>query len=198
MSEALISKIFFPGKCSSIQNFEEFQKMARNKLKVKTNPMQSFQSLRNNLQPGDQLWIYHERPGMSSYAHVVIIVDDQHFVHATGPGGLHALLKSKIKKEDQNKLTAETHCFAVNPIIPPNRDEDIFCKRAISCLDIYFDYDPQAASCETFCNGVHGIWEPSIQVSVISIACTLLFTAFISRDKIFGEEFRRQSIFCLK
>jgi len=165
MYENVLENAFCPSESKSIQNLLEFQKMARNKLKIKTNPMQSFQALESQLNPGDQLWIFHQRPGMRSYAHVVVIIGDHKFVHATSPKrlSLTLILKSKIKEEDQQKLNDEKFCFVVRPSLDMARNESVFGQRATSCIGICFDYDPESANCETFCNGVHGIWEQSVQ-----------------------------------
>lgn len=168
MYEAVLENVYCPSESKTIQNLLEFQKMARNKLKIKTNPMKSFQALQNQLNPGDQLWIFHQRRGMRSYAHVVVIIGDHKFVHVTSPKkmSMTLILKSKIKEEDQHKLNDEKFCFAVRPSLDLPRYESIFAQRAISCIGIRFDYDPENANCETFCNGVHGIWKPSVQVCV--------------------------------
>lgn len=166
MYEHILENVYCPSQSTSVQHFEEFQEMARNKgLKIKTNYMLDFKTLKDFTIPGDQLWIFHQRPLIRSYAHVVIIIDDEKFIHVTAPKRLHMklIMKSKIKKEVQTKLIDEKSCFIVRPSCPPDRPQEIFSQRAVGCNGILFNYDTETSNCETFCNGVHGLWKTSVQ-----------------------------------
>ena len=48
---------------------EEFEEMHRKlKLNIETNEMKKFGGIKNDLKEGDQLWIFHKRWMMRSYA----------------------------------------------------------------------------------------------------------------------------------
>ena len=75
--------------------------------------MQSFKTLQMFLIPGDQLWIFHARPQMRTYAHVVIITETLKFIHVTAPKRirLKLILRSKIKEENQHQLFDKKFCL---------------------------------------------------------------------------------------
>jgi len=191
MYENILENIYCPSQSSSVQNFEDFQKMAREKgLKIKTNAMEPFETLKGYLVPGDQLWIFHQRKLVRSYAHVVIVLDLNKFMHVTAPKRFHRMLmmESKIKEEDLQKLQNEKFCFIVRPSSTSDGKQDIFSKRAVSCKGIRFDYDPETSNCETFCNGVHGIWTPSVQGQDIRGPVQHGFSAYSKLNKFVKKE----------
>ena len=173
MYENILENIFCPSQLPSVHNIDDFEKMIRGKgLKIKTNRMQSFQTVKDSLVEGDQLWIFHQQPlmgAMNSYAHVVIIIQDHKFIHVNAPN-LKLMIEAKaiIKEDDQSQLSGEEFCFVVRPSVPSEREQDIFSRRAVSCSGIRFDYDPETSNCETFCNGVHGTWEHNVQVCTVN------------------------------
>ena len=142
----------------------EFEEMFRHlSLELKTNDMRKFREIRDSLVPGDQLWIFHKRPLMRSYAHVVIVAKDKNFIHVSSPE-VKLLMRARalICEDSQDKLDNEDLCFAVHP--KEDKLPEFYRRRAEACLGILFDYDAESANCETFCNGVHGIWDDTIQV----------------------------------
>jgi len=162
MYDDLVVNFFDPDPHPSIFNMTDFQEMARKYgLKIKTNHMKPFQELKNDLQSGDQLWIFHQRFMMSSYAHVVIMLNAQAFMHVTSAPGFRnqAKLKSKIMRGNIKSLMKEDQCFLVRSSHP----EVIIRRRALACEFLEFSYNPADENCESFCSGVHGIWEPSVQ-----------------------------------
>ena len=150
---------FNPDPHPSILNAEDFQKVANLKLKVKTNVMKPFEELRHSFQPGDQVWIFrNSKFYVRSYAHVIIILDENQFMHVTDRNIL--TLQSEIKRANLSVYSDVRFCFIVRSEI----DKNILERRATLCEGIRFHYHPKHANCEVFCNGVHGIWDPSIQV----------------------------------
>ena len=161
--ELIRFKLYCPDQHPAIQDILDFKKMANKKLKIKTNPMRPFEALRKELLPGDQLWVFHQRLGIRSYAHVMIVLDKKNFMHVTSPNRLFRkdILESEIRRGDLEKLCDEQYCFVVRS---QQVDSVKLWKRALHCEGIRFHYDPEVSNCETFANGVHGIWEPSAQV----------------------------------
>merc|ERR1712142_754490 len=157
----LTSRFFNPYPHPAILNLEDFQAVKQMKLKVKTYPMMSFNEVKDALEPGDQLWIFHNRPGIRSYAHVVIILNETEFMHATAPDGFKDkfLLESVIKRASLD-IYSDEMCFTVRS---GTVDSELLCKRALLCEGIKFPYDPENANCESFVNGVYGDWGPSFQ-----------------------------------
>ena len=153
--------------------------------------MESFKTLKDSLIPGDQLWIFHKPLLMRSYAHVVIINAADQFIHVCAPNlKLKMKAKAKIKEDDQGKLNDEDFCFVVRPNCPSDRGSDIFRRRAVICKGILFDYDAALSNCETFCNGVHGSWESSVQVCTRLGTASILLQYYPFRDSSYGEESR--------
>ena len=163
MFEEILEGQFCPSQIPYLKSMDEFEDMS-NKfgLKLKTNPMRKFGDIRGDggaLLPGAQLWIYHKRPLMRSYAHVAIIVENDKFIHVSSPKTkLKMRARAIICEESQDVLSEEDLCFVVHPKpcedIPPSH----YSLRAKACLGIRFDYDAELTNCETFCNGVHGIY----------------------------------------
>eukprot|EP00092_Neocalanus_flemingeri_P075938 GFUD01094141.1.p1 GENE.GFUD01094141.1~~GFUD01094141.1.p1 ORF type:complete len:136 (+),score=25.08 GFUD01094141.1:53-409(+) len=118
--------------------------------------MLKFSEARELILPGDQLWVFHKRPLMRSYAHVVIITKSQKYIHVSSPQlKLKMRARALICEESQDTLTNEDLCFVVNP--KNDKPPEYYSKRAQVCKEIRFDYIAKSANCETFCNGVHGI-----------------------------------------
>jgi len=160
--ESIRFQLYCPDQHPAIQDILDFKKMAKKKLKIKTNPMRPFEALRKELIRGDQLWVFHQRLGIRSYAHVMIVLDDKTFMHVTTPTRLFRkdILESEIRRGDLEKLCDEQYCFVVRS---QQVDSVKLWKRALYCEGIRFHYDPEFSNCETFADGVHGIWEPSVQ-----------------------------------
>jgi len=161
--ENILDNLFCPSHQPYIHNIEEFEKMSRDKgLKIKTNHMESFQKLKDSIIPGDQLWIFRKRTLVRSYAHIVLVTEPKanKFVHVSAPNlKLKRRARAKIQEDDGSKIMDESFCF----IVRPSYMDNIFSKRALICKGMMFDYYPETSNCETFCNGVHGIWESSVQ-----------------------------------
>jgi len=122
--------------------------------------MRSYENIKNDLRAGDQLWIYH-KPSQTkpSYASVVVIINEEKFIHINAPNRMLAIkAKAIVEEEDRSRLCDELFCFGVRQDCPPDREQDIFSRRASICKGIRFDYNPDTSNCETFCNGVHGKW----------------------------------------
>jgi len=157
--EKILDNIYCPSHLSYIKNFNEFSFMSEEKgLKIKTNHMSSYENIKNDLCAGDQLWIYHKPFYMNSYAHVVVIINEEKYIHINAPNSMLIKAKAIVKEEDRSRLCDELFCFVVRQDCPPDREQDIFSRRASICKGIRFDYNPDTSNCETFCNGVHGKW----------------------------------------
>ena len=158
--EKLLESIYCPSYLHYIQNIEEFSRMSTEKgLKIKHNQMASFADLKSYFLTGDMLWIFHQPKYMNSYAHVVIICDNNKYIHINAPNAVIGVqAKAIVKEDDQMKLSNEKYCFVVRQSSPENIQTDIFSERAKVCKGIRFNYKPDTSNCETFCNGVHGKW----------------------------------------
>ena len=121
------------------------------------------------------MWIYHKRPLMRSYAHVVIIGQNQTFFHvAASEKTLMIRSRARICEGDFRNLRRDDDlCFVVRPITDSGDQiqDTKFRQRAEACLDIRFDYDAENCNCETFANAVHGEWGSGLQV-ISPIICT--------------------------
>merc|ERR1712012_203758 len=127
--------------------------------------MRTFRELQDTLKEGDQLWIYHKRTLMKSYAHVVIIVSGNNFIHVNSTG-VWSNIRSRAmicKDSFQKLLENDDLCFVVPPEDPVGQETSIFGERAEVCEGICLDYDAESANCETFANAVHGIWGKGVQ-----------------------------------
>ena len=119
------------------------------------------------MKEGDQLWIYHERPWMQSYAHVVVIAAGNNFIPVKSPTTKLAMRpRALIYQEDLASLPADDLCFVVRPEVPDSAESSIFGERAEVCVGIRLDYDAATSNCETFANAVLGKWGPGVQASI--------------------------------
>ena len=103
---------------------------------------------------------------MRSYAHVVIIGNQENFFHVAAPEiSLKIRSRARICEEDFDELRGQNDlCFVVRPNTNEIDLETKFRRRAEACLDIQFDYDAENCNCETFANAVHGEWGEGLQV----------------------------------
>ena len=166
MFEDILESVYYPSPIPGVQTMLEFDLMfSKFKLKLKNMEMRKFEDVRNSLTPGDQLWIFHQRPLMRSYAHVMIIIEDQKFIHVSSPEvKLQIRARALICEDSQDNLDNDDLCFVVQPNPEDKKTPEYYTQRAKACLGIHFDYDADLANCETFCHGVHGIWDNNIQV----------------------------------
>merc|ERR1719357_1438841 len=107
--------LYCPDQHPAIHDIRDFQNMGKKKLKIKSNTMRPFEELRKELIRGDQLWVFHQRLGIRSYAHVMIVLDEKNFMHVTTPTRLFRkdILESEIRRGDLDKLCDEQYCFVV-------------------------------------------------------------------------------------
>eukprot|EP00092_Neocalanus_flemingeri_P002405 GFUD01002571.1.p1 GENE.GFUD01002571.1~~GFUD01002571.1.p1 ORF type:complete len:619 (+),score=125.66 GFUD01002571.1:184-1857(+) len=160
----ILESVYCPSPISGVTTMLEFEEMVRKfKLKLKTNEMMKFSEVQESIFPGDQLWLYHKRPLIKGYAHVVIITENMKYIHVSSPK-LKLKMRSRalICEDSQDKLTNEDLCFVVNP--KNDKPQEFYSKRAQVCKGICLDYEAKSTNCETFANGVHGIWNKNIQV----------------------------------
>ena len=168
--ESILANIHCPGQLPHVMSMQDFKHMYEDhRQKLKTHALKRFSELESSpgsLKEGDQMWIYHKRPLMRSYAHVVIIGQNQTFFHVAAPEKtLMIRSRARICEGDFRNLRRDDDlCFVVRPGIDSG-DQDIkFRQRAEACLDIRFDYDAENCNCETFANAVHGEWGSGLQV----------------------------------
>ena len=172
--DAILDNIHCPSQIPHVRSMQDFKHMYENhQQKLKTNALKTFtdlESIPQGIKEGDQLWIYHKRPLMRSYAHVVIVGQQEKFIHVATPD-LTLMLRSRAKICEGyfNILRRDNDlCFIVRPDNNTVDRETKFRERAEACLGISLDYDADTCNCETFANGVHGLWGPGVQV-VISL-----------------------------
>lgn len=163
MYDEIILNLNCPSQLSHVKTMEEFEEMHRKlKLNIETNEMKKFGGIKNDLKEGDQLWIFHKRWLMRSYAHVVIISDGGKYIHVSSPQvKLMIMSRAIICEEQLGAINDDDLCFVVKP--SAGKDPTVCKNRAKACLGIRFDYDGETETCETFCNGVHGQWSENIQ-----------------------------------
>ena len=126
--------------------------------------MKPVKELKSSFRPGDQIWLFRSsKLYVSSYAHVVIFIGDNEYMHVAARNML--TLKSKVKRANFSEEDEECLCFIVRSDI----DTEILVRRANLTEHISFHYHPKEANCESYANGVHGIWSPSIQVELLNI-----------------------------
>ena len=139
--------------------------------KLKTNSLKRFSELQSSpesLKEGDQLWVYHKKPLMRSYAHVVVIGQDEKIIHVAAPEvTLKIRSRARICEGDFGNLQRDDDlCFVVRPNTESENRDTIFRERAEACVGIRLDYDAANCNCETFANAVHGEWGPGLQVTL--------------------------------
>ena len=167
---AILANIHCPSTIPHVKSMQDFKHMYENhKQKLKTNSMKRFSELQSSpesLKEGDQLWVYHKRTLMRSYAHVVIIGQHEKFIHVAAPD-LTLMIRSRARiceGDFGNLLRDDDLCFVVRPQMESVDQNAIFRERAEACLGIRLDYDAKDCNCETFANAVHGEWGPGLQV----------------------------------
>eukprot|EP00091_Calanus_sinicus_P023210 TRINITY_DN7720_c0_g1_i1.p1 TRINITY_DN7720_c0_g1~~TRINITY_DN7720_c0_g1_i1.p1 ORF type:complete len:722 (+),score=137.55 TRINITY_DN7720_c0_g1_i1:121-2286(+) len=138
MYDEILLNMSCPSQLPYVKTMEEFEVMHRKlKLKLKTNEMSTFGRIKNDLMEGDQLWIFHKRRFMRSYAHVVIIIDGQKYVHVSSPR-VKLMFRSRaiIREDNLSTIDDGENCF----VVKPQADiEPIVCKeRAKACCGIRF------------------------------------------------------------
>jgi len=163
----ILSKVYCPSPFPYIRSLQDFEEMHKKfNQKLKTSEMKKFSELENTLQEGDQLWIFHKRMNMRSYAHVAIIGREEKYIHLTAPDRSHEFSsRARICEDSFDKLRADDdRCFVIRPAAPEGTRPTIFRERAEACLGINVDYDAEKCNCETFTRAVHGHWDKGYQV----------------------------------
>ena len=167
----IMSNVYCPSPFPHIRSLQDFKEMfTKFSQKLKTNPMKEFSYIEDTLLEGDQLWIFHKRKNVRSYAHVAIIGHGNMYIHLTAPDTSHFISSSaRICADSFNKLRADNdRCFVIRPETPEGTRPSIFRERAEACLGINVDYDAEYCNCETFTNAVHGRWGKGYQASQTS------------------------------
>ena len=167
--DTLLDKIYCPSTIPHVKSMQEFEEMVENTRKLKTTAMKRFSEVRDTLEQGDQLWIFRQRWFMRSYAHVVIVGQDEKFIHVSAPDKkLKMRSRAKICEDSFADVTKEEDiCFVIRPPKPQgDLPSTIFRWRAEVCLEIRFDYDAALSNCETFANAIHGMWTEGHQVGI--------------------------------
>ena len=166
--DEILANVYCPSPIPHVTSLQQFEEMIReHRQKLKTNVMRRFSEVQETLREGDQLWIFHKRMLMRSYAHVVIIGCGNSYIHVNSPGAKQAMRsRARICKDDFTKLQESNDlCFVVRPEVPDGAETLIFGERAKVCVGIRLDYDAESCNCETFANAVHGNWGQGIQAS---------------------------------
>ena len=135
--DAVLSNVYCPSTIPHVTSLQQFEEMIReHHQKLKTNVMRRFNEVQETLREGDQLWIFHKRMLMRSYAHVVIIGCGNSYIHVNSPGAKQAMRsRAKICKDDFKKLQQSNDlCFVVRPQVPDGVETSIFGERAEVCV----------------------------------------------------------------
>ena len=168
--QAILASVHCPSQIPHVKSLQDFKHMYEDhQQKLKTHALRRFSEIEtspNGLNQGDQLWIYHKRPLMRSYAHVVIIGDQDNFFHVAAPEvSLKIRSRAQICRGGFQHLRRHNDlCFVVRPDINEVDLETKYRERAEACLETRFDYDAKNCNCETFANAVHGEWGEGLQV----------------------------------
>ena len=84
--EAILDKVYCPSASPHIRSLQEFEEMHdKHQQKLKTNVLERFEDMKDSLKPGDQLWTFRKPQWMRSYAHVVIVAEEETFIHVAAP-----------------------------------------------------------------------------------------------------------------
>ena len=137
---------------------------------------------------------------MRSYAHVVIIGNQENFFHVAAPEiSLKIRSRARICEEDFDDLRSQNDlCFVVRPNTNEIDQEAKCRRRAEACLDIQFDYDAENCNCETFANAVHGEWGEGLQVRATFVSYVKTLSVYLNPSLIFRnqqEQLRKGSAF---
>ena len=119
--DEILANLYCPSPVPHIKSLQEFEEMMKD-LKLKSNHMKKFSDIQDTLKEGDQLWIYHKRPWMQSYTHVVTIAAGNSFIHVKSPTTKLAMRsRALICQEDLASLPADD-CFVVRPEVPDSAE----------------------------------------------------------------------------
>ena len=166
--DELLADLHCPCSIQHITSLQQFQeKIRRHELKLGSNDMKRFREIQNTLREGDQLWIYHKRPLMRSYAHVAIVVSENSYIHVNSPEAKLAMRsRALICKGSLTRLQEQDNlCFVVRPEVPEGAEASIFRERAELCEGLRMDYNAESSNCETFANAILGNWGSGVQAS---------------------------------
>ena len=169
--DTLLDQMYCPSTIPHVKSMQEFEELVSRSQRLKTAIMKRFTEIQDTLEQGDQLWIFHQRWFMRSYAHVVIIGSEKNFIHVSAPD-VKLIMRSRAKICEGNFASLakdDDLCFVVRPEAQGDLPKAIFRWRAEVCLEMRFDYDAASSNCETFANAVHGLWAEGQQASFLLI-----------------------------
>jgi len=102
--------------------------------------------LKEDVEEGDQIWMWRNRIRGLQYAHVGVYVGDGHMVHVSGSG-----LTAVIKKDPVKDVVGDSECYVVKST--PNEEmKGSIKERAEACIGIEFAYSVSSGNCESFVN----------------------------------------------
>ena len=83
--DSLLDQTYCPSTIPHVKSMQEFEELVSRSQRLKTAVMKRFTAIQDTLEQGDQLWIFHQRWFMKSYAHVVIIGSGRKLIHVSAP-----------------------------------------------------------------------------------------------------------------
>ena len=137
--DALLDQMYCPSTIPHVKSMQEFEELVSRSQRLKTAVMKRFTAIQDTLEQGDQLWIFHQRWFMKSYAHVVIIGSGRKFIHVSAPDvKLKMRSRATICEGTFASLAKDDDlCFVVRP--EGEGETAIFRRRAEACLGFRFD-----------------------------------------------------------